>query len=201
MNHYRKQATFLFAGISVFGLTALVSLLALNPAGTIISRANHEPQIVYVAKPLIDSCNLSYLNCHNLLQTIDSATTGDSVESLDLIAKSYDLNPRLLLTLANLSTSTNPPHINQSEITAIAQTLKDLVRKHNGQGVPIMFDHPTLGLYRLESMNLASYILIRYFSQVTADPQEFRSFLPLPNQTSTFQATYSRMFNATPLDR
>jgi hypothetical protein len=201
MKQYRRRTTLVFAGLTVFSFTALVSLLALNPSPTLISRAAKKPPEVITLRPIIHECHITYLDCYQSMRPINIVVTGDSVETLDLIAKTYDLNPQLLLTLAFLETPQQPPRIDQSQITQIAIQLKGAYQYSKNQTVPFIFDHPTLGIYRLEGFDPANYLLLRYLSD-RRHPDTFQAvFAPPKNDGAVigFQEAYTALFNQNPL--
>jgi hypothetical protein len=202
-NQHRQQATVYFAGITFVGLIGLIALLGFAPLNTIISQASRPKDQIHTIKPLINVCKFSYHGCDDSIPTIDLLSDGDSPETATLIAKSYDLNPQLLLTLSRLASPNETLIINQTQLTQIAQKIKNAYKFEANKEIPARLSHPTLGEYRLENIDLANYVLISYLSQMATTKQEFEEFVAAPNssdgQVIGFQETYTSLFNTNPL--
>jgi hypothetical protein len=201
MKQYRRRTTLFFAGLAVFGFVALVSLLALNPSPTLISRAAKKPPEIINLQPIIHECHITFLDCYQSLRTYDVAVMGDSVETLNIIAATYDLNPRLLLTLTYLENPQLPLVIDQSQLTHMAIQLKDAYKQIKDQPAPFIFDHPIHGLYRLEKFDPANYLLLRYLSDQHSFEAFQAAFAPPKNDGLIigFQEAYTALFNQNPL--
>lgn len=187
-NHIKKTAI-TYAGMTIASIMVLTMLVTYKPSTNLISKGFNQANEIMSLQSFISNCNFSFLDCEEVPQSVNP--------KLDVIGKSYDLNPKLLAVLGKIQFQTD--ELDQSLATNIAQKLKNVYKTYHLQGIPMVVDHPLLGTFKLDGFNQASYFVFRYLTDTQNTPESVKMALAPPNmfdgQVLGFRETYTSLFH------
>ncbi len=196
--NFRRHSAMLIAAVTAVSLAGIAALISLKPVAYIGSKADvAEPAIIEIQN-FIEPCDLHYEGCHDPVSYVDTLSLETDVkESMLHVAQQYNLSPQILLTLIYVERDIPPSVTIELTEASLVRTAEQLVTAlKNSAKPPRVFNHPTYGPYKLNSLNESSFALLNYLAVNTDNQSHFESAIQSPSETDPQVVGFVEMFNA-----